>query len=97
MKYQKPFLFTSSASSNCKKPHILTSCIEHDSILNPLKELEREGRVDVTYISVSKEYGLVDPDDLIKEIRDETVLVTLMMANNETGVIQVSFLLLVAS
>uniref|UniRef100_A0A7M5X4S3 Selenocysteine lyase n=1 Tax=Clytia hemisphaerica TaxID=252671 RepID=A0A7M5X4S3_9CNID len=73
---------------NSKKPHIITSCIEHDSILNPLKELEREGRVDVTYVNVSKEHGFVDPDNVLQEIRDETVLVTLMMANNETGVIQ---------
>lgn len=71
------------------KPHIITAVIEHDSILCPLKRLEAEGVADVSYVSVSTELLYIDPKDILNEVRDTTVLVTIMMANNETGVIQV--------
>lgn len=78
-----------SVAKQQQLPHFVTSSIEHDSILNVLKTLEGEGKAQVSYVGVSKELGCVDPNDIVAAITDQTVLVTLMMANNETGVIQV--------
>ncbi len=66
--------------------HIITSSIEHDAILEPCKRLEREGYT-VTYLPVDK-YGLVNPQDVRKEISSDTCLITIMFANNEVGTIQ---------
>ena len=71
------------------KPHIITSNIEHDSILNALKYYEKKGLIDVTYLEISLTRGQISPDDVVKNVRKETVLVTIMLANNETGAIQV--------
>ena len=69
-----------------KGNHIITSSIEHLSILNPLKELEKKG-FEVTIAPVDNE-GFVSPDDIKKAIRPETVLISIMHANNEIGTIQ---------
>jgi len=66
--------------------HVITSKIEHDSVLNSAKALEREG-FDITYLSVDP-YGMIDPDDLNKAIRPNTILISIMHSNNETGTIQ---------
>ncbi|GAB5046501.1 cysteine desulfurase family protein [Thermodesulfovibrio sp. TK110] len=66
--------------------HIITSKIEHPSVLNPCKQLARMG-YEVTFLPVSSK-GVVDPDDVKKAIRKDTILVTIMHSNNETGVIQ---------
>lgn len=66
--------------------HIITSSIEHPSVLNPCKQLLRMG-YDVTFLPVNGQ-GMVDPDDVKKAIRKDTILVTIMHSNNETGVIQ---------
>lgn len=66
--------------------HIITSSIEHDSILEPCKRLESEG-YRVSYLPVDK-FGRVNPADVKKEISDETCLITIMYANNEVGSIQ---------
>jgi len=66
--------------------HIITSSIEHLSILNPLKEFEKEGWK-VSILPVDKN-GLVNPEDIRKEIRKDTVLVSVMHTNNEVGTIQ---------
>ena len=69
-----------------KGNHIITSAIEHYSILNPLKEMQKEGW-NVTIIPVD-EYGFVNPDDIEKAITKDTVLISVMHANNEIGTIQ---------
>jgi cysteine desulfurase len=69
-----------------KKGHIITSCIEHPSVLNPLKHLENQG-YKVTYLPVDK-YGVINPSTLIKHLLKNTVLITIMHSNNETGTIQ---------
>jgi cysteine desulfurase len=66
--------------------HIISSSIEHLSIINPLKEFEKEGWK-VSLVPVD-EYGSVNPEDVRKEIIRDTVLVSIMHANNEVGTIQ---------
>jgi cysteine desulfurase len=65
--------------------HLITSEIEHEAVLEPCKQLEQEG-FDVTRVPVD-EYGQVDPADVADAIRDETVLISIMAANNEIGTI----------
>jgi len=70
------------------KYHIVTSNVEHPAIVQYLKALEKRGTIDVTYVPVNSE-GCVEVDDMIQAIRPgETVLVTLMLANNESGALQ---------
>ncbi len=68
------------------RKHVITTAIEHPAVLATCAQLEREG-VEVTCLPVSSE-GLVDPDDVRRALRPETVLVSVMHANNEIGVIQ---------
>lgn len=79
-----------SCARNVKKngkKHFITSKIEHPAILHTLELMKRDDDVDVTYLDVDS-YGLVNPEDLEKAIRPETVLVTVMFANNEIGTIE---------
>ncbi|MBE44693.1 MAG: cysteine desulfurase NifS [Thaumarchaeota archaeon] len=69
-----------------KGNHVITSSIEHDAILEPCKELERNG-LDVTYLPVDK-YGMIELDELESAIKEETILISIMFANNEVGTIQ---------
>ncbi|WP_431065267.1 cysteine desulfurase family protein [Methylotuvimicrobium sp.] len=95
----KDFIFTSGAteSSNLaikgialtyrgRGRHIITSAIEHKSVLDTCKYLENEG-FSVTYLSPNKE-GMINTKDLLNAITDETIMVSVMHVNNETGVIQ---------
>ena len=66
--------------------HIVASAIEHPAIVEPCRFLERLGAT-VTLVPVDR-FGLVDPDDIRKAIRRDTILVSLMHANNEVGAIQ---------
>ncbi len=66
--------------------HVVTSAIEHPAVLHACEQLEREG-VGVTYVPVGS-CGIVDPDDVRRSLRADTVLVSIMHANNELGTIQ---------
>jgi cysteine desulfurase len=77
--------FTSSTSLT-SPPHIITTAIEHEAVLNTCQALEKEG-VRVTYLPTDRE-GLIDLDELRRSIRPETVLITIMHANNELGTVQ---------
>jgi len=66
--------------------HIVTSRIEHHAVLRTCQTLERQGFA-VTYLPVD-EHGLVDPDDVRRAIRPDTILVTVMHANSEVGTIE---------
>src|ERR1700691_418476 len=66
--------------------HIISSTIEHHAVLNSCKHLEAMG-CELTYVPVDSR-GRVDPDDVRRALRANTKLITLMMANNETGVLQ---------
>ena len=74
-----------AAASN-KTCHIITQATEHHAILDPCKALERQN-VEVTTLPVDQ-YGQVDLDDIKNAIQDNTVLVSIMMANNEIGTLQ---------
>ena len=69
-----------------KGKHFITSQIEHPAVLEPCRNLERF-RYNVTYLPVDR-HGMVDPEELSRSITRDTVLVTIMHANNEVGTIQ---------
>jgi cysteine desulfurase len=69
-----------------KRPHVVTTAIEHHAVLHVCQALERRG-VGVTYVGVSRD-GVVDPGEVRRALRPETVLISVMHANNELGTIQ---------
>ena len=66
--------------------HVVTSSTEHSAVLNCCRHLEQEG-YDVTYLPVDGQ-GLVNPDSIKDALKPETILVSIMLANNEVGTIQ---------
>lgn len=66
--------------------HIIISAIEHPGVRNTCRDLEKEG-YEVTYLGIDKN-GVVDVEELKASIKDDTILISVMHANNETGVIQ---------
>ncbi len=68
-------------------PHIIISAIEHHAILHTVQDLEKEGIVEATYLNPQSD-GAIKAEDVIGAIRENTVLVSIMYVNNETGVIQ---------
>ncbi len=77
--------FASSTSSTSSR-HIITTALEHEAVLNACQALEKEG-VRVTYLPTDRE-GLIDLGELRRAIRPETILITIMHANNELGTVQ---------
>ena len=70
-----------------KGNHIITATTEHKAILDTCKALERKGLATVTYLPVDK-FGFIDLDELRNAITDQTILISIMHANNEIGTIQ---------
>ncbi len=100
----REIVFTSGATESnnlairgvCERPrrrgnHLISVVSEHKAILDPLAKQARRG-LEVTYLPVqpagSRQAGRIDPDELAAAIREDTVLVTVMLANNEIGVLQ---------
>lgn len=94
----KEIVFTSGATEACnlaikgvfetyagKGHHIITTAVEHKAVLDTCKYLEKKG-AEVTYLPVSNE-GLIDVGQLKQAIRPETILIAVMLANNETGTV----------
>ena len=67
--------------------HLITTVIEHPSVLNAFKQLEEHFGFEVTYLKVDS-FGKINIDELRKALRKDTILVSVMAVNNETGVIQ---------
>ena len=82
----QPFLPVSSSRNVSSFSHIITTAIEHEAVLNACQALEKVG-VRVTYLPTDRE-GQIDLDDLRRAIRLETILITIMHANNELGTVQ---------
>ena len=93
-------IFTSGGTESCnlaalglarcpisRGGHVISNKAEHHAVLNALEHLQKRENFEVTWLNVS-ESGIVDLDQLAKSIRPETRVVSIMMANNETGVIQ---------
>src|SRR5947207_2879282 len=93
-------IFTSGGTESCNlavlglsrnrsshATHIISAKTEHHAVLNAVEHLEKHENVDVTWLNITRD-GIVDLDQLSKSIRPDTRLVSIMAANNETGVIQ---------
>lgn len=76
-------------NENTKKilPHIVTTAIEHPAVLENCRTLEKEGRAEVTYIKCDAN-GIINPKDIKSALKENTILVSVMYANNEIGTIQ---------
>jgi cysteine desulfurase len=79
-------IFGSVLANPVRHKHVVTTAIDHPAVLNPCRELERLV-VPVTYVQPAPD-GVVNPDDIRRAMRPETVLVSVMHANNETGTLQ---------
>lgn len=73
------------AAANPGRKHIVTSAVEHPAVLEPCRELERRG-YEVTRLPVDRK-GRIDVRDYVRALREDTLMVSLMHANNETGVV----------
>ena len=80
-------IFGTARALKSKGKHLITSAVEHDAVLQSFDYLEKKEGFEVTRLPVNSE-GRVSPDDLKKAIRADTILVSIMAANNEIGTIQ---------
>ena len=80
---------TERAQKNLNKliPHVITSAFEHHAVLDTIKELEKEGAIEASYIKPNND-GIINPKDIEKAIKENTVLVSIMYVNNEVGTVQ---------
>lgn len=67
--------------------HLVVSAVEHAAVLAPAQELARAGRIRLTVVGVDR-FGRVDPDEVAAALNEDTVLVSVMLANNEVGTLQ---------
>lgn len=74
--------------SSSEKPHVITTWMEHNSVLRPLNELVKRGAAEQTRIKCDPVTGLVDPDDIEKAIRPNTALIAVVHGSNVTGTLQ---------
>lgn len=74
-------------SHRARGRHLICSSVEHHAVLNAFEHLQRNEGFDVTFLRVDSA-GRVDPDELMRSLRADTALVSIMSANNETGVLQ---------
>jgi len=70
-----------------KKPHVVTSTFEHHAVLDTVKDLEKQGKIEATYISPEQD-GVINSQQVVKAIRKNTALVSVMYVNNEIGTAQ---------
>ncbi|HMO17480.1 MAG TPA: aminotransferase class V-fold PLP-dependent enzyme [Oligoflexia bacterium] len=84
--FLSPYDFRNGYESSVRKRHAISSSIEHPSIIEPLKRLSQTG-IDISFVSPDNRC-YISPSKVISELRNETELVTVMLANNETGAIQ---------
>jgi cysteine desulfurase len=73
-----------TVQANPQRKHVITTSVEHPSVLEVCKELQRRG-LDVTFLPVNRQ-GELSTEDYVKALQNSTLLVTIMLANNETGV-----------
>lgn len=71
----------------CGGGHVITCAVEHPAVLEVVLALEMEGRIALTIVGVDR-FGRVDPETVAAALRDDTVLVSIMLANNEVGTLQ---------
>ncbi|XP_010894727.2 selenocysteine lyase isoform X2 [Esox lucius] len=76
----------SRTSSAWPRPHLIISNVEHDSVRLTAEHLLKDAQADVTLVAVSKVTGRVEVEDVLTAVRPNTCLISIMMANNETGV-----------
>lgn len=79
--------FFADPSNKGKVPHIITTSFEHHCIMDACKSLEKEGIAEVTFLPVSRD-GVLDVEVLEKEIKENTILISVMYVNNEIGTLQ---------
>lgn len=77
----------SRAREKMNTPHIIVSAVEHPAVLEPIRHLIKTGQVEVSFVNPDKN-GIINPESIKKEIKDSTVLVAVMHANNEIGTVQ---------
>jgi len=76
-----------SAKAKTAVPHIIVSLIEHPAVLEPIRSLLKTGQIKVSFV-MPNEKGIINPESIKKEIKENTVLIVIQHANNEIGVIQ---------
>lgn len=74
------------AAAKSDRPHVVTTAIEHQAVLNPCRRIERSGG-SVTFLPVNRD-GVVDSEGAVAALRDDTVLASIMLANNDVGSLQ---------
>lgn len=74
------------ASQGASKPHVITSATEHHAVLHTIQEMEKEGFIEATYLKPDKN-GLITAEQVKDAVKENTILVSLIYVNNETGVV----------